>query len=51
MKLEIITNPATEVFIELVRNSSEQLFASPFINTLESGVIDKSGEVNYTWVG
>lgn len=33
MKLEIITNPATEVFLELVRNSSEQLLACPFIKT------------------
>ena len=33
MKLDIITNPATEVFLELVRNSSEQLLASPFIKT------------------
>ena len=31
MKLEIITNPATDIFLDLVRTSHEQLLASPFI--------------------
>lgn len=31
MKLEIITNPSTDVFLDLVRTSQEQLLASPFI--------------------
>ncbi len=31
MKVEIITNPSTDVFLDLVRSSKEQLFASPFI--------------------
>jgi len=39
MKLEIITNPATEVFLELVRNSCEQLFASPFIKANVASMI------------
>jgi len=33
MKIDIITNPAKDIFIELVRNSKEQLFASPFVKT------------------
>jgi hypothetical protein len=31
MKVEIITNPSTDVFLDLVRTSQEQLLASPFI--------------------
>jgi len=31
MKLEIITNPSTDIFLDLVRTSQEQLLASPFI--------------------
>jgi type II restriction enzyme len=31
MKVEIITNPSTDVFFDLVRTSQEQLLASPFI--------------------
>ncbi|HIJ53022.1 MAG TPA: NgoFVII family restriction endonuclease [Planctomycetes bacterium] len=31
MKVEIITNPSTDVFIDLVKTSQEQLLASPFI--------------------
>ena len=31
MELEIITNPAREIFLDLVSNSREQLLASPFI--------------------
>jgi len=31
MKLEIITNPSTDIFFDLVRVSQEQLLASPFI--------------------
>lgn len=31
MKIEIITNPATGIFLDLVRNSKEQLLASPFV--------------------
>ena len=31
MKIEIITNPSTDVFLDLVRTSQEQLLASPFI--------------------
>lgn len=31
MKLEIITNPSSDVFLDLVRTSQEQLLASPFI--------------------
>jgi hypothetical protein len=31
MKLEIVTNPATDIFLNLVRSSREQLLASPFI--------------------
>ena len=31
MKVEIITNPATDVFLDLVRTSQEQLLASPFV--------------------
>ena len=33
MKLEIITNPSTDIFLDLVRTSQEQLLASPFIKT------------------
>jgi hypothetical protein len=33
MKVEIITNPVREVFLDLVRTSNEQFFASPFIKT------------------
>jgi hypothetical protein len=33
MEIEVITNPVIETFLELIRNSSEQLFASPFIKT------------------
>jgi len=41
MKLEIITNPATDVFLELVSNSYEQLLASPFIKAnIASMIID-----------
>lgn len=38
-QLEIITNPATDVFLELVRNSHEQLFASPFIKANVASMI------------
>ena len=31
MKIEIIKNPSTDVFLDLVRTSKEQLLASPFI--------------------
>ena len=31
MKLQIITNPAIDIFIDLVKTSQEQLLASPFI--------------------
>ena len=31
MNLQIITNPATDIFIDLVKTSKEQLLASPFI--------------------
>jgi len=31
MKLDIITNPSTDAFLDLVRTSQEQLLASPFI--------------------
>ena len=31
MKVEIITNPSTDVFLDLVKTSQEQLLASPFI--------------------
>jgi len=31
MKVKIITNPSTNVFLDLVRTSQEQLLASPFI--------------------
>jgi len=31
MKLEIITNPSTDIFLDLVQTSQEQLLASPFI--------------------
>jgi len=31
MKIEIITNPSTNIFLDLVRTSQEQLLASPFI--------------------
>ena len=31
MKVEIITNPSTDIFLDLVRTSQEQLLASPFI--------------------
>lgn len=31
MKVEIITNPAVDIFLDLIRNSQEQLLASPFI--------------------
>lgn len=31
MTYQIITNPATDIFLEQVRNSREQLFACPFI--------------------
>jgi HKD family nuclease len=31
MNLQIITNPSTDIFLELVKNSNEQLLASPFI--------------------
>jgi len=31
MKLEIITNPSTDLFLDLVKTSKEQLLASPFI--------------------
>ena len=31
MQIEIITNPSTDVFLDLVRTSREQLLASPFI--------------------
>lgn len=31
MKVEIITNPSTDVFLDLVRTSQEQLLASPFV--------------------
>ena len=31
MKIEIITNPSTDIFLDLVQTSREQLFASPFI--------------------
>jgi HKD family nuclease len=33
MKVEIIKNPSTDVFLHLVRTSQEQLLASPFIKT------------------
>ena len=33
MNIEIITNPAKEVFLDLVRSSNEQLLASPFVKT------------------
>jgi hypothetical protein len=31
MKVEIITNPSTDIFLDLVRTSHEQLLASPFV--------------------
>lgn len=31
MKVEIITNPSTDIFLDLVRKSQEQLLASPFV--------------------
>ena len=31
MKVEIITNPSTDIFLDLVRESQEQLLASPFV--------------------
>ena len=31
MKVEIITNPSTDIFLDLVRTSYEQLLASPFV--------------------
>ncbi len=31
MKVKIITNPSTDIFLDLVRTSQEQLLASPFI--------------------
>jgi hypothetical protein len=31
MKVEIIRNPSTGIFLDLVRTSKEQLFASPFV--------------------
>jgi hypothetical protein len=31
MKVEIITNPSTDIFLDLVRESKEQLLASPFV--------------------
>ncbi|HCO93202.1 MAG TPA: hypothetical protein DIU00_04495 [Phycisphaerales bacterium] len=39
MNLEIITNPAIDVFLELVRNSYEQLYASPFIKANVASMI------------
>lgn len=33
MKVEIITNPSADIFLDLVRSSNEQLLASPFIKT------------------
>lgn len=33
MEIKIITNPAREVFFDLVSTSNEQLFASPFVKT------------------
>jgi type II restriction enzyme len=31
MKVKIITNPSTDIFLDLVRESKEQLLASPFV--------------------
>ncbi len=39
MKIEILTNPCIDHFIELVRNSKEQLLASPFIKSTVARMI------------
>jgi|WetSurMetagenome_2_1015567.scaffolds.fasta_scaffold393265_1 phosphatidylserine/phosphatidylglycerophosphate/cardiolipin synthase-like enzyme len=39
MKLEVITNPVIDTFLKLIRDSSEQLLASPFIKTNVASMI------------
>ena len=39
MKVEIITNPAVDIFLDLIRNSQDQLLASPFIKANVAGMI------------
>ena len=48
MKIEIITNPATDIFLDLVRRSQEQLLASPFIkaNVAKMVVDNKPADAN-----
>jgi len=42
MKVEILTNPAIDIFMGLVKTSKEQLFASPFVKNNVTGMVIKN---------
>ncbi|MHC4624949.1 MAG: phospholipase D-like domain-containing protein, partial [Planctomycetota bacterium] len=48
MQVDIITNPSTDIFLDLVRGSQEQLLASPFIKANVAKMIldNKPAEAN-----
>ncbi len=39
MKIKVLTNPVTDLFLDLVRRSKEQLLASPFVKSEVAGMI------------
>jgi len=39
MRIKVLTNPVTDLFLDLVRRSKEQLLASPFVKSEVAGMI------------